>query len=410
MRLLVVGDLAPTGFGTVTSDLGIQLLNRGMDVRFISQNELGELAEPFKSRTFVVNDQREGWIGAANRGELTMTDLINGKAWKDDWSAQACLIIADYSAARGIVYLTDDSPDAFASIPTYHYCPIEGVGLPPSWVGLWKIIHPIAMSAFGADQIEGLTGTRPPMVYHGIDQSVFFPVSEEHPITLGSAVLRSKEDCKAYFKISPNYRMLFRADTNVMRKRYASLLRSLAPMLAERNDAFLMWHCRSGDEGTDLRDERSKYHPNAQARMVSTGYHDRKGAGQLSRETLNALYNAADIYVSTGAEGFGLTIAEAIACGVPAVGLDYSSVPEVIGPAGFTAPISHLIDNQYAHQWAAVDETKFRIAVERLLDNPKERLRLGAKGPGHVAANFSWVYAAELMEGIFAERGAEVAA
>ena len=38
-RVLFLGDLAGTGFGTVTRDLGRELLARGLDVRFMSLNE-----------------------------------------------------------------------------------------------------------------------------------------------------------------------------------------------------------------------------------------------------------------------------------------------------------------------------------------------------------------------------------
>jgi hypothetical protein len=52
MKILFLGDQAATGFGTVTKDLGGALIDNGMDVRFVSQNELSEdITEPFKGRT-----------------------------------------------------------------------------------------------------------------------------------------------------------------------------------------------------------------------------------------------------------------------------------------------------------------------------------------------------------------------
>jgi alpha-1,3-rhamnosyl/mannosyltransferase len=116
------------------------------------------------------------------------------------------------------------------------------------------------------------------------------------------------------------------------------------------------------------------------------------------------LYNAADVYVSTSAEGFGLTVAEAIACGTPAVGLDYSAVPEVIGPAGLLAPIAGLVDNSYDHFWAIPDERKFGPLVASLLDDEVLRKRLGKAGPTHVRANFTWPKAAEAFSAAIAER------
>jgi glycosyltransferase involved in cell wall biosynthesis len=115
----------------------------------------------------------------------------------------------------------------------------------------------------------------------------------------------------------------------------------------------------------------------------------------VPRDVLATLYNAADVYVSVSAEGFGLTIAEAIACGVPAVGLEYSAVPEVIGPAGAVVPIDTLTDNEYDHFWARVDEAKMAETVSWMLDHPSRARDLGAQGPRHVRSNFSWQQAAE---------------
>jgi glycosyltransferase involved in cell wall biosynthesis len=145
-------------------------------------------------------------------------------------------------------------------------------------------------------------------------------------------------------------------------------------------------------------------------RMASTGLHDKFGYGALSGPELAALYNTADLYVSTSSEGFGLTIAESIACGVPAVGLDYSSVPEVIGPAGKVVPARNLWRNNYGHWWGAVDELKFAATVGALLDDTRERALLGAKGPFHVAANFMWREKAAQLIDVMTPARVEVAA
>jgi glycosyltransferase involved in cell wall biosynthesis len=117
----------------------------------------------------------------------------------------------------------------------------------------------------------------------------------------------------------------------------------------------------------------------------------------LDRGLLVALYNAADVYVSNCAEGFGLTIAEALACGVPAVGLDYSAVPEVIGPGGIVTPVASLIDNEYGYFWAGANQKALAEAVGGLLDNPAERKRLGRLAVDHIRSSFSWTVAAQQM-------------
>jgi glycosyltransferase involved in cell wall biosynthesis len=398
MKILILGDQAGTGFGTVTRDLGMALLHRGEDVRFVSINEEDKSpTEEIGARTFQV--------GAANgylhipededeaRLALTRLDgLISGPTWAThplgSWAPEAVIVLGDFHAVRRL-------PDMFPSVksvPSFHYVPVEGIDIPPSWGTFWQTVHPVAMSQFGAAEIKRATGITAPVVYHGVDTEAFYPVSSTRPIRLGDAVLRSRKECKAYFGGNPEAVWLFRADRHMPRKRYNSLLRAIAPVLGQHRELFFVYHCRTHDQGGNLDDTLSKYPPFMRVKCISTQFHDQfEGA---PREILNALYNAADIYVTVSAEGFGLTVAEALACGTPAVGPHYSSVPEVIGPAGVTVPEGGLIDNEYDHMWWAVDEKAYGKAVERLVENVTERRLLGAKGPRHVEQHFSWDEAA----------------
>lgn len=401
MKVMFLGDLAGTGFGTVTQDLGRALLALGLDLRFVSQNELGELPEPFASRTFTVNDE-DGWLKLKNNGGVI--GLLDGRLWQDGWVPDAAIVLGDWLNVALMVLADEHTRAIFERIPTIHYVPIEGVDLPPAWGELWDIVVPVAMSEFGADQIEKVTGSRPTMIYHGIDTAQFRPITPEKPLRLKSpdgeegVALRSKADCKRLFGADPRHRWIFRADRHMPRKRYNELFRSLAPVVAARPDTFLVYHCRSKDEGGDLDHTKSKYPPAIRAKIVNTGFHDQMGGA--SRDILTALYNAADLYVSNSAEGFGLTIAEAIACGTPAVGLRYSAVPEVIGPAGITVPPAGLVDNEYDHFWAAADQQTFGQAVGALLDDEVTRKRMGRLGPDHVRQNFQWDRAAIAMSGL----------
>ena len=402
------GDLAPTGFGSVTTDLGRELLALGADVRFVSQNDTGkDLPEPFRSRTvdlvslpWTVNEMtgEAGTIGPAEgipalMAGTSMASLLDGSS-ATGWVPEAAIVLGDFVAARHIV---GRFVEAFKSVPTYHYCPVEGVDLPPLWKELWDIIAPVAMSQFGADQIAAVIGHRPPVVYHGIDTAIFRPVSRLKPLTYSDppTILQSKDDCKMAWVAHlmevngleriPK-RWLLRTDRHMPRKRYNAMIRALAPVLARHPDWALVMHCNPLDQGGYLLDTISKY-PTLKGQLLLTH------VPGIPRETLNILYNAADLYVSNSAEGFGLTIAEAIACGVPAVGCDYSAVPEVIGPAGKVVT-SYLLDNEYDHYWCAVDEQDFARTVEYLMTHQTKREDLGRKGPAHVTANFRWDAAA----------------
>jgi phosphatidylinositol alpha-1,6-mannosyltransferase len=99
---------------------------------------------------------------------------------------------------------------------------------------------------------------------------------------------------------------------------------------------------------------------------------------------LPALYNVAHVYLGVSrlmeqrVEGFGISIAEASACGIPVVAGRSGGIPEAVrdGETGF------LVD---AERPDAVAE-----AVARLLDEPELRSRLGAAGRRAVETYYNW--------------------
>lgn len=87
-------------------------------------------------------------------------------------------------------------------------------------------------------------------------------------------------------------------------------------------------------------------------------------------------YSLADVYVSSSIlEGFGLPIAEALACETPVVVAETGSVGEVVGPGGFLVPTR--------------DPESLAVAISNLLQNKEKRTDLGKLGRQHIASNFS---------------------
>lgn len=418
-RILLLGDTAGTGFGTVTRDLASALVKRGEDVRIVSMNEDASThADPNLPRNLVdrlvVLGHEDGWLaaGAMTGGGQAIRDAIVARArgvftgaTVPGWVPEGVVIVGDVASLK----LSPWPALLPEGLPAWNYVPIEGIDLPRRWAHVWARIKPVAMCEFGADQIQQVMGERPPVVYHGVDPSAFWPVSQARPLVIRIdrnrvVKITNRTEARQFLGWPLTATILFRADRHMPRKNYASMLRCVAPVLARHRDVLMIWHCRTVDHGGDLMDESSKYPDPIAARLASTGFHDTVGG--VDRKILCAMYNAADLYLSTSAEGFGLTIAESLACGVPVVGLQYSSVPEVIGPAGVTVPVL-LQDNPYSYFWAAPREREYTEAVERLVTDRSERQRLGALGPGHVA-RFSWEAAAEQFGAIVA--GAEAPA
>src|SRR5687768_2209207 len=112
MRVLFFGDLAPTGFGSVTTDLGRQMLNLGVDVRFVSQNDTGnDLPEPFRSRTvdlvslpYRINELsgEAGTTGAAEGIPALMNGstvaLLHDGTPAAGWIPDAAIMLGDFYA------------------------------------------------------------------------------------------------------------------------------------------------------------------------------------------------------------------------------------------------------------------------------------------------------------------------
>ncbi len=107
-------------------------------------------------------------------------------------------------------------------------------------------------------------------------------------------------------------------------------------------------------------------------------------AGFVPDEEMPAYFSLADLYLSPSLlEGFGLPIAEALACGTPAVGADAGSVGEVIGPGGVLVPPG--------------DARPLAGAVSALLADVMRRRALGEAGRAHVLAHFSVAAMVEAM-------------
>ncbi|MGH2531985.1 MAG: glycosyltransferase family 4 protein [Thermomicrobiales bacterium] len=114
--------------------------------------------------------------------------------------------------------------------------------------------------------------------------------------------------------------------------------------------------------------------------------------GRLANADKIALYQAARLYVTPSLyEGFGLTALEAMACGVPTIAANRTSLPEVVGDGGL------LVEPE---------PEALAAAMVRVLNSPDEAEGLRARGMAR-AATFSWRRTAELTHEAYEEASSE---
>lgn len=160
---------------------------------------------------------------------------------------------------------------------------------------------------------------------------------------------------------------------NQKRKLFPDLFKSFSAFLDKtgRTDTVLYIHTKHPDRGWEIDEEILKYdiankvyltYVCGNCKLVRpslyrgvAGYCERCGCLDssvtansdfgISNEDMSKVYNAMDLYVQWHTnEGYGIPVMEALACGVPITGVDYSAVSEIltlggghkIPPIGFT--------------------------------------------------------------------------
>ncbi|QQG49778.1 MAG: glycosyltransferase family 4 protein [Candidatus Berkelbacteria bacterium] len=108
-------------------------------------------------------------------------------------------------------------------------------------------------------------------------------------------------------------------------------------------------------------------------------------------EELPTLYNAANVFAFPSLyEGFGLPPLEAMACGVPVLSSNSSSMPEIVGSGGILMPPTD------AKAW-----TETLVSV---LNSPSQQQELSERGINQ-AKKFTWKECAEATRAVYEQTG-----
>ncbi len=131
-------------------------------------------------------------------------------------------------------------------------------------------------------------------------------------------------------------------------------------------------------------------------RARRAGYEIRVTRGVCTRAQARSFYNDLDLYLSLHrAEGFGLTLAEAMLAGVPVAATDWSSTAEFIDESvGYPVPY-HLvrappsIDQRSAQRWADPDIEAASALIISAFNDGAARRRKGREAAERIKSRFS---------------------
>ncbi len=203
------------------------------------------------------------------------------------------------------------------------------------------------------------------VLYCGVNER-FQPITDEAELT----AVRQKYD------LGKNPYLLC-VGTVQPRKNYQMLIRAFRPVADQFSHNLII----AGGKGwlyDEMLSEVERQGLNGRVRFI----------GFVDDADLPALYSGADLVVMPSLyEGFGLPLLEAMACGVPTISSNVSSLPEVVGETAVQLPPK--------------DEPMWTQSIINLLDDRGQRNQLVMMGQQRVK-EFTWQKAARQLSEIYA--------
>lgn len=398
-----------TGFGTVTHNIGERLVrDYGHDIHCLAVNYKGDHVDtnlklylPTKLERLDVYGQSRivEMLGAIEPDVVVILNdphVIRKFQWANNWDTERILLRYRPWLPQKVLFPSEDG-DLLAPIlaetpAVLAYMPVDGINNPTVWDDLAITTQPVLMSSWGKTWLPGA-----PVVYHGVDTKMFRPAAMEPYTASNGTEVYDKRTAKQALGYDPDGFLVVRVDRNSERKDFAATWKALVPVMRRHQDIQVHFHCKpTGELGVELPQLFSRADDVAD-RFYTPGNHNTSQGWPIT--DLAVLYNAADLFVSTShAEGFGLTLAESLACGVPVIAQDCSAITEVVGPGGILIEPNGLITITQGQDHWLPDIPLFTEAIEELYLDGIKREKLGISGRDHVEGRFSWDVAAQQFD------------
>jgi len=221
----------------------------------------------------------------------------------------------------------------------------------------------VVPSEFMAKVIREKVGYNPIVIYHGVNTSVFRPI---HP-----SYAREKLGI-------PSDRRVVLWQQRISPEKDLKTLIDAIPLVVEAIPSALFIIRGRAVGHADYRKHILAY---AKRKLSSLRENVKLTLRYVRREELPYYYAASDVFVLTSRlEAFGLTLAEAMACGTPVVAANAATASEIMGDAGLLFKVGNSED--------------LAGKIINVLSNKNLRKELGTKALKRVLENFNWSKAA----------------
>lgn len=335
-RLLIWGDapVVATGFGKVTKNLA-ERLSSDYEIGILGINYYGnEIYDT--SKYFIYPVRHEDLMGFTKFEKIV-----------EDFKPDKIFLMQDI---YNIKILFDEHKDIFESIPTVIYFPVDGVPFSPIYRTMLKFFkNKIMFSEFAKRTVQysGTDVSDCPIMYHGVDTSIFKPLDRQlidttrkgltwdnkfiitnvnrfsprkhvsQTLRIASMFINGYRECTECGNVYPAH--LSECDLNC-----CSLERSM--FVEGHPDAAVYLHMQivdglMGNLPTDLLTSHAMSAGFTGNQINRNIYYQSKNIyakNGPTEEALNIIFNCSNVMLSTSyGEGFGLTTVEAMAAGIP---------------------------------------------------------------------------------------------
>ena len=255
-------------------------------------------------------------------------------------------------------------PGVWRDLRTIH---VNAVDCSPMSMADFRVIAdtggtPAAISQFGLKQmragVEGRAALDPLYLPHGIDTKCFAPAPDR-------AAMRAEMGYDGKFVVGMNF-----MNNDRRRKNIDEAFRGFAKFHGEHPDSILSIHAIEAlPEGIYTTKLARHLGILPVTRLSPQGHLVR---GMISPPMLADWYNACDVVLDIGNEGFGLTGLEANACGTPAIRGNWSTGPELVGP-GWLVDGQGLWNDKHEASWGLAYVDSVAAVLEEALEGAAGR-------------------------------------